>query len=228
MFFSCTPCCASADDLHQFGFDGGPREPGAEAIDICDQSPRSKAALLASKPDELPGLMPSLLMSKAHRRFGDLHARKFEMLKTVVEGEEPEQLAVDSEEGPLGFAASAARGRRCVCVLEDTGARMSAEYFVDANSGSLVLTVTEQGRRPESLVCPVRSIEDIYTIDDGEECFPGHMIKSLTPAERAGLFLIVISAADADIEPTSVYLVEVSQSARDDLLKHLQDLLVQN
>lgn len=126
------------------------------------------------------------------------------------------------EKRPVDFAASIAEGRRSTRLAESTGARMEAEYSVDVRSGQLVVKI-KQGGQLEVERCPIALIEDIYTVDDGEQCFPRHLMDMLTSEEKAGLCLIVWPAAGPGAEPESLYLIEASQWARDELLKCLID-----
>jgi len=124
------------------------------------------------------------------------------------------------EDQPFNLSQNAARGRRCVCLSEETGARTEAQYFVDMGLGQLVLKATGRAVQQE---IPVVSISDIYTIEDGEDCFPPHVLQLLAPEEEARLCLIVHNAADS-MAPANLYLVETTQSTRDDLLQCLWDL----
>jgi len=124
------------------------------------------------------------------------------------------------EDQPLNLSQRAARGRRCICLSEETGARTEVQYFVDMGLGQLVLKAT--GWAVQQRI-PVVSISDIYTIEDGDECFPPHVLQVLASEEKARLCVIVHNAADS-MGLANLYLVETTRSTRDDLLQCLWDL----
>jgi len=126
------------------------------------------------------------------------------------------------EEQPSHSSTSMARGRKCWHISEKTGLRNEVEYRVDVKSGQLVLKMIRSSGRQDMLSFPIMSIEDIFTIEDGEDCFPAPLMKSLSAEERAGLFIIEYTHDDGtSIQRVGVYLVEASRSARDELLQCL-------
>mmetsp|Transcript_66089 Transcript_66089/g.166646 ORF Transcript_66089/g.166646 Transcript_66089/m.166646 type:complete len:333 (-) Transcript_66089:121-1119(-) len=133
-------------------------------------------------------------------------------------------LAAETDQ-PTDFATSAARGRRCVLFSESTAARAEAVYCVDEQLGELRVISFDQTGQQEVVACPIASIADIYTIDDGEACFPTHIVDSVLVDEKARMFLIEYAADETSNEFATLYLVEASQSARDELLQHLLLLL---
>jgi len=163
--------------------------------------------------EEPPAPLPALLSSQPRweRSRGSVHDPKLKLIDQEARDE-----PVDF------FATSAARSRKCKCLSEDTGARTEIEYFVDADLGQLVVQKSGQAGQLETVICPVMSIMDIYTINDGEDCFPRHLMKSIAPEEKAGLLTIVHAREDLTVDPFGLCLVEASQAARDDLLRHLK------
>mmetsp|Transcript_115592 Transcript_115592/g.288868 ORF Transcript_115592/g.288868 Transcript_115592/m.288868 type:complete len:213 (+) Transcript_115592:116-754(+) len=147
----------------------------------------------------------------------------------AVNGPNLARLAEEVEKENTSLAGVATKGRRCTRFSEATGARMETEYLVDDPLRRLVVKIPGLPAQPE-VVCPVDLIEDIYTIDDGEECFPPKVLVSLSHEERDGIFLIVYVEPVAggtnrsDDEPVSLCLVEASRKARDDVLEHLKTL----
>jgi len=137
------------------------------------------------------------------------------------------QTASKAAEGdqPLDFATSAAQGRTCTVVAESSGERIKAEYSVDADLGQLIVKPVGQIEQQEIVVCPIMLIRDIYTIEDGTDCFPRHVVESLSCEERERLFLIELAADDDNVGLRSLYLVEASKSARDKVLQHLYDVV---
>mmetsp|Transcript_146639 Transcript_146639/g.372139 ORF Transcript_146639/g.372139 Transcript_146639/m.372139 type:complete len:205 (+) Transcript_146639:95-709(+) len=196
-FFVC--CKGSAGNMH--------------VIDLDEEGPSTTTSGV-SELEEFVLRRPTLLTSK----------RGGGMAEGVSAPESKQQItAVDTL---ADLTSSFSRSRRCKHLCESTAARAEAEYFVDEDLGHLVVRVKTTGgagRQPDTIVCPLGSIEDIYTVDDGEDCFPSHIIESLTPQEKEGLFLIVCTPPSHDVEPSGIYLLEASKSARDGLLKHLQE-----
>lgn len=135
------------------------------------------------------------------------------------------QVEAGTENQPANLAAtSAAKGKRCTFVSARTGARAAAEYVVDVDALQLVVRMSGRDGRSELAACPVMAIEDIFTIDDGEDCFPIEVLQSLTPEEKDGLFMVVHARDDLSADVTHLCLVEASRSARDDLLEYLKEL----
>mmetsp|Transcript_15087 Transcript_15087/g.38303 ORF Transcript_15087/g.38303 Transcript_15087/m.38303 type:complete len:181 (-) Transcript_15087:28-570(-) len=112
-------------------------------------------------------------------------------------------------------------GRRCMLVSASTGAQTEAEYIVNADSYQLEVKMAGQASELGTVVFPCMSIEDIYTIEDGEDCFPKGITESLTLEEKARLFMIVCKTSAAAV---CLCLIEASKSGRDDLLQQLQHL----
>eukprot|EP00443_Scrippsiella_acuminata_P040839 CAMPEP_0115269226 /NCGR_PEP_ID=MMETSP0270-20121206/52931_1 /TAXON_ID=71861 /ORGANISM="Scrippsiella trochoidea, Strain CCMP3099" /LENGTH=155 /DNA_ID=CAMNT_0002685461 /DNA_START=155 /DNA_END=622 /DNA_ORIENTATION=+ len=147
------------------------------------------------------------------------------MNSTAVHIPESKQILADAEKDKsVDLASGFTKGRRCICLSESTGERTAAEYFVDDDLGQLVVKTAASAGWPKMVVCPVMSIADIYTIEDGEECFPRHIIELLTSQEKAGLFLIEHTTDGSSAELASIYLVEASQAALGDLLGRLREL----
>jgi len=140
----------------------------------------------------------------------------------IVAGKEkPKQDAEKDEPNDLMF--SMAKGRRCKHVSEKTLAQMQVEYHVDTTLGHIVMK-TVGAVPPKTMVCPVTSIADIYTVNDGADCFPRRILDLLTPKEKLGLFMIVHTTDNPFAEVGRFFLVEDSESARDSLLEQLQKL----
>jgi len=170
---------------------------------------------LAFKVFDQPREQVPTLLTSQHNGNGKREPAKVQQLKQQVE----------AEDDPVDFVTSAARGRKCTCLSEAGGERTEAEYLVEADSARLVVQRVSRAGRLETEVCPVLSIEDIFTIDDGEECFPPEVMESLTWEEKTRFFMIVYASSDDPAaDPINLCLLEASRSARDDLLDHLRNL----
>mmetsp|Transcript_116475 Transcript_116475/g.370481 ORF Transcript_116475/g.370481 Transcript_116475/m.370481 type:complete len:100 (+) Transcript_116475:310-609(+) len=98
---------------------------------------------------------------------------------------------------------------------------MAAEYRIIESEGKLVVGFdTEIGRCEED--CSVATIEDIFQIADGEDCFPLPVMATISTAERKGLLMLVYSGEDGD--ERLLCLVEESAHCRDELMQILQEL----
>jgi len=175
----------------------------------------------------LPGIPvqnPTLLTSK---RRGALMGVRVQKLSAFSDREVGEQLSVATGSPPPtpikppDFTTSVASGRRCLHLSDGTGARTEAEYCVDAKSGQFRLKTTGKGGQQTVVCCPIMSIEEIYTIDDDEACFPKQVLEALSPEERAGLFLIDYSTDEPNAGRARICLVESSRASLDQLLQHL-------
>jgi hypothetical protein len=115
----------------------------------------------------------------------------------------------------------------CVVIDEETGAHMQAAYHVDALTRTLNINVHREGT-VQVLSCAVELIEDIYQIEDGEECFPSQVLEKLTHGERGGLFMIISRGFQVDGTPAGIDLalsvMVPDTELRVDLLEHLRKL----
>jgi len=194
-------CCAPSVDPDQF------------RLDISTDEHLSSELY-----DEPPSVIPTLLVSQPGGKAGVAQVPK---LKQLVA--EAEDLCQDQ---PTVFTAlSPVAGRKCTLLSESMGARMEVKYAVDEDLLQLTIQATGNPEQPEVLHrCPLMHIEDIYIVEDGEDCFPPGIIELLTPEEKDGLFMIVHSDDDPNADVTELCLVEASRSDRDNLLEHLRDV----
>mmetsp|Transcript_80207 Transcript_80207/g.208429 ORF Transcript_80207/g.208429 Transcript_80207/m.208429 type:complete len:204 (+) Transcript_80207:102-713(+) len=195
-------CCAPSEDPNQLRFEIS-----------TDENLPSKLF------DDPPSVIPTLLMSQP----GGKAAGVAQVPKLKQLAAEDEDLGKDQ---PTVFTPiSAVAGRKCTLLSERTGARTAGEYVVEAESLQLTVRATGSSERPEVLHrCPLMHIEDIYIVEDGEDCFPPGIIELLTPEEKDGLFMIVHSFDDPNADVAELCLVEASRSDRDNLLEHLKDM----
>mmetsp|Transcript_80206 Transcript_80206/g.208426 ORF Transcript_80206/g.208426 Transcript_80206/m.208426 type:complete len:204 (+) Transcript_80206:102-713(+) len=195
-------CCAPSEDPNQLRFEIS-----------TDENLPSKLF------DDPPSVIPTLLMSQP----GGKAAGVAQVPKLKQLAAEDEDLGKDQ---PTVFTPiSAVAGRKCTLLSERTGARTAGEYVVEAESLQLTVRATGSSERPEVLHrCPLMHIEDIYIVEDGEDCFPPGIIELLTPEEKDGLFMIVHSVDDPNADVAHLCLVEASRSDRDNLLEHLRDV----
>jgi len=204
MFAAC--CCSQVEEVDQIMFESATDE-NALSMKIFEAPPQQAAApnLLVSQPN----------MKKASS--GGAGAGLVPKLPQLAE----------SEDEYTNFADSVGKGRNCTRLLEATGARINVKYSVDHASRCLVVKTAGLPAQQE-VVCRIACIEDIYTLEDGDECFPPQVVESLAQEEKEGLFLIVYTTTDArgrpHEEPVSLCMVEASRRARDDLMEHLKRL----
>mmetsp|Transcript_106873 Transcript_106873/g.307352 ORF Transcript_106873/g.307352 Transcript_106873/m.307352 type:complete len:192 (+) Transcript_106873:91-666(+) len=137
------------------------------------------------------------------------------------------QTGIDKKElGPAlrdsqDSAPRAAKGCACAYLDEDSGKRSPATYRIDHDAASFVVSWAPEGGNPSEIVCPISTIEDIYTVADGHECFSSAVLAGLKPEERGGLFLVIFAQNPTD-QPSAICLLEASESARDKLLELLK------
>mmetsp|Transcript_140010 Transcript_140010/g.355018 ORF Transcript_140010/g.355018 Transcript_140010/m.355018 type:complete len:195 (+) Transcript_140010:23-607(+) len=145
--------------------------------------------------------------------------------KEAVQSPKPTHVMNEAAaEGSVEEDTGTVQGRSCMLVSTSTGAQTEAEYIVNADLLQLEVKTVGQVGELGMTVCPVSSIEDIYTIEDGEDCFPQSIMDSLALNERARLSMIVYTIDDSSDETGYLCLVDMSESARDDLLMQLQKL----
>jgi len=198
-------CCSVAEDLNANRLD---IDPADCVVYYADESTA-----------ESPAVLPTLLASQPAQA---IDAVKLTPIKEVEEEAEAH--------GPVEMNASSMQGTRCMLVSASTGAQTEVEYIVDAESRQLDVRMARQEGQLEMIVCPkivgcpVASITDIYTIEDGEDCFPKSIMESLLVGEKMRLFMLVYATGDSSMETACLCLVEASKSARDELLQQLQDL----
>merc|ERR1739838_711912 len=97
---------------------------------------------------------------------------------------------------------------------------MGAVYWVDGETAEIHIQVTQE-ENMRNIVFPIHTIEDIYQIEDGDDCFAPALLASLAPEERPRLLVIVFSL-EAHCAPQAVCLLEESSQARDTLLELLR------
>eukprot|EP00443_Scrippsiella_acuminata_P072703 CAMPEP_0115404234 /NCGR_PEP_ID=MMETSP0271-20121206/17309_1 /TAXON_ID=71861 /ORGANISM="Scrippsiella trochoidea, Strain CCMP3099" /LENGTH=209 /DNA_ID=CAMNT_0002828195 /DNA_START=82 /DNA_END=711 /DNA_ORIENTATION=- len=201
-------CCAPSEDPNQLRFEIS-----------TDENLPSKLF------DDPPSVIPTLLMSQPGGKAAGV-AQVPKLKQLVADAEDPSDAEDPWKDQHAVFAASsAAAGRKCTLLSERTGARTAGEYVVEAESLQLTVRATGSSERPEVLHrCPLMQIEDIYTVEDGEDCFPQEVIDSLQSEEKDGLFMIVHVVDDPNAEAAQLCLVEASRSDRDNLLEHLRDV----
>mmetsp|Transcript_68886 Transcript_68886/g.178898 ORF Transcript_68886/g.178898 Transcript_68886/m.178898 type:complete len:232 (+) Transcript_68886:66-761(+) len=183
---------------------GHRRAPGCAEVQKARESRQSVG-------QEVPvlGSIPMMQLSEGH---GDKSAGE---CLVAIEGH------------PSDFATKPAVKRKCLQVSESTGLQTEAEYCVDVELGQLMVKAIGRLGHQEIVTLPVTSITDIYTIDDGQDCFPVPLMKSLSTEEKAGLFFIEFTVDHgASIEHAGICLVEASRSARDELLQRLFQLSI--
>merc|ERR1719210_1985213 len=120
------------------------------------------------------------------------------------------------------FVASTSKRRVCTLLSEKHVRRMAATYTVDSERRRLVVTMVSDFGAAE-IVCPTADIEDIYTIDDGADCFEQAVMAAISPDEHDRLLLIVCRSTSSG-EQRCVNLLEESAHGRDRLLDLMQSM----
>mmetsp|Transcript_101039 Transcript_101039/g.253372 ORF Transcript_101039/g.253372 Transcript_101039/m.253372 type:complete len:196 (+) Transcript_101039:93-680(+) len=192
---SCFSCCCTTEDRNQIRVEALHSDEVVTSFSIFDEPPMRKPTLLTSRPTS------AMEVGKSRQRLADAE-----------------------KEGSVDFLTSLVKGRRCKHLSEKTFARMEVEYYVDATRAQMVMK-TVGDRQPKMMACPVKSIEDIYTINDGDDCFPKQVMELLTPQEKVGLFMIVHTTDNPFAEVGRVLLIEDSESSRDSLLQQLMNII---
>lgn len=123
------------------------------------------------------------------------------------------------------------RTRGCTLLSEYGGARIQARYYIDKEICTFTLSFVFESQ-PLEVVCPIPCIEDIYQVDDGDDCFPPGVFNSIAPNEQDYLFMVVFSDTFAlDVRKNtgfnSLCLLEETKEGRDRLLEQLKVLHVE-
>merc|ERR1719221_921369 len=84
------------------------------------------------------------------------------------------------------FARRAVQGVRCSYVDPERGAQMPATYCVDKRLQKLIVT-TEFG---QETMCELGAIQEVYSVDDGEQRFSPHVLEVLGRDNRERLILL--------------------------------------
>mmetsp|Transcript_39413 Transcript_39413/g.126363 ORF Transcript_39413/g.126363 Transcript_39413/m.126363 type:complete len:177 (-) Transcript_39413:57-587(-) len=119
-------------------------------------------------------------------------------------------------------------GGPCMLIDEETGECMAAEFIVDALRRHFVLQVFSEGARQE-MSCPIEDIQDIFQIEDGDDCFPAPVLKVLGPEQRPGLFMLVsggflVAGRPVGVE-VSLSVTVATQELRIELLEYMRMLV---
>jgi len=120
------------------------------------------------------------------------------------------------------FAKRATKGCPSTYLDGRRGARTDALYRIDRSLRHL--TVLAKDDRRVVAECPIKDIQDIYLLSDGEECFPPEVVKRVKPDERDLLVMIVHGGGH---EKTLGFCVlEESLESRDELLECMRLLTI--
>lgn len=92
------------------------------------------------------------------------------------------------------FTKRALSGYPCFIFKPRSGLRTTARYCIDrAVEHLIVLTGDDSTGFTQEVSCPLFSIQDIYSTQDGEACFPGQLHDQLVHGERDCLLMVVFS-----------------------------------
>jgi len=119
------------------------------------------------------------------------------------------------------FARGAVRGCPAVHV-DDRGVRTEALYRIDRSLRHLTLLARDDRRLIGE--CPIKDIQDIYLLEDGQECFPPQVVKSVGPNERELLLMLVHGGSQE--RAFSFCMLEESRESRDRFLESMRVLSI--
>jgi len=121
-----------------------------------------------------------------------------------------------------GFARSAVDGVPCTSIDPITRCRCAAKYSVEANLANIVLV--SEGRdniavQPASTrVCRIDRIQDIFSVEDGESCFPPAVLSLLSPVELELLIMITYGSGEGSDSLSQLCFLETSRYRRERFL----------
>lgn len=121
------------------------------------------------------------------------------------------------------FAKRATRGCPSTHVDGRAGGRTDALYRIDKSLGHLTLLAKDDRRVLAE--CPIKSIQDVYLLDDGEECFPPGVVKRVRPHER-DLLMMVVHGGGHGKKALGFCVLEESLEGRDQFLESMRLLTI--
>jgi len=189
-------CCRGSEHFEENIMDD--RAP----VSIYDGAPCSTSGSGLSRGSKKP---KSRAMEKRQRSSEDETVEKARL-----------QSLVDS------FAKKAVRGCPCTHLDDRRGERTEALYRIDKSLRHLTLLAKDDRRVIAE--CPIQEIQDIYLLDDGEECFPPDVVKRLKPHERELLLMVVHGSSQTKV--FSFCMMEESRESRDKFLESLRVLSI--
>jgi hypothetical protein len=126
------------------------------------------------------------------------------------------------------FAKKAVKGCPCAILSKSTGGRQQGEYFFDERLEHLIVAPARSmwgsSKEPTDRI-NIGTIQDIYVIEDGEDCFPREILATLRPAERELVFVVVYSRG-GERGTATCCLLEKTRECRDALLECLRVLCI--
>lgn len=87
------------------------------------------------------------------------------------------------------FVKKAVRGRPSTHIDNQTGGRTESLYHIDKGLRHFTLSAKDDGRIIAE--CPIEEIQDIYVLDDGENCLPPEVVRQVGPHERDCVLMVV-------------------------------------
>jgi len=156
----------------------------------------------------------------AHPCFSGLSEESSTRVDSELEEASRFQALVDS------FAEKAEKGCPCTCIREGSGGSFETEYRIRQNDGLLLVMASPEAEEAE-VSCPLDTIQDIYTMHDGPDCFPKEILHQAGVTGGLDLLLMVVcSSSSGDSSDGSVgsrfFLVESSRESLSYLLELLR------
>lgn len=120
------------------------------------------------------------------------------------------------------FAKKAVRGCPSTHLDDRTGGRTETLYRIDKTLRHLTLLAKDDRRVMAE--CPIEEIQDIYLVEDGEECFPPGALERVHPNERELLLMLVYGSSSTKV--FSFCMLEDSRQSRDMFLESMRVLSI--
>jgi len=127
-----------------------------------------------------------------------------------------------------GFAGSTARGRACTMLMEErkTGELVvlntPTRYWISARERLLLVQLPDE---KQPIRCYIDCLEDVYQQEDGERCFPGHILDAAGKDFDKLLYLVWRCPEQNEVHKLA--LLEASRCAKNYLMEYLKLLVVQ-
>jgi hypothetical protein len=119
------------------------------------------------------------------------------------------------------FIKRATLGCPCIHLKPSISQRVPTQYRIDAALENLIV-LSPSDKSQAEVICPFGAIQDIYTEQDGESCFPAPLLRQLRPEERANLLMIVFSMGPFRMH--RFFIIEESVQSRNNFLASLRIL----
>lgn len=132
--------------------------------------------------------------------------------------QDPEASKAQLQRVMADFLRNAWKGMPCIYIEEQTGQRHSTRYFLDKQLSYLVVAGASGEASVPNVRCPIGVVQDLFTIDDGQEMFPEKVLGLCTQNELAMILMVSLNVEKSGSGPSKFCIIADSAADRDTFL----------